>query len=326
MSPTVKNILKYLFFLGIGAGLLWMVFRNQDPEKMMRDLSDARWGWIGLSMLIGVLAVWLRAKRWQQLLEPMGYKPSALNSFCAVTIGYMVNYALPRAGELSRCAVLYKSDDIPAEKSLGTVVTERIIDLLILLLLVMLAFTLEYDRLIGMFRELNQSRSGGGWVPLLMNIFKFGSLLLLMALVFRKRIIQTRPYQKIKQVMLGFLDGLSSIRSVRNKPLFIIYSLGIWACYILMMYTSFFALSATSFLGIAQSITIQAVGTFGYVVPVPGGIGAFHFFTTKALGLFGVAENDGNIYATLVHESQLLLFVIGGLISLFIMNRKSVSA
>lgn len=326
MSPVVKNILKYLFFLSIGAGLLWMVFRDQNPEKMWHDLSDARWGWIGLSLLLGVFSVWLRAKRWQQLLEPLGYRPSSLHSFCAVTIGYLVNYALPRAGEISRCAVLYKSDQIPAEKSLGTVVTERIIDLLILLMLVLMAFALEYERLTQMFRDLNQGGTGGGLKNLWINGLKFGSLMLLMVLVFRKRILRSKPYQRMRQVMNGFWAGFMSIRLLRNKPLFIAYSLGIWACYIFMMYTSFFALDATAFLGIPQSITIQAVGTFGYVVPVPGGIGAFHFFTTKALGLFGVAENDGNIYATLVHESQLLMFVIGGLISLFIMNRKSAKA
>lgn len=124
-------------------------------------------------------------------------------------------------------------------------------------------------------------------------------------------------------ILKGFISGLSSYKKVENKPLFILYSLGVWCCYLMMMYTSFFSLNATKHLGIKESVTVQAVGTFGYVVPVPGGVGAFHYFTSKALTIFDVAESDGITYATIVHTSQMIMFLLGGFVCFLILSNRN---
>ncbi len=328
MNKSVKNTIKYIIFLLLGILLVWLVFRNQNKEEMLNGIKNTNWFWILFSMFFGVLSVWLRAKRWLQMLKPMGYEPSVSNAFYSVAIGYFVNYGVPRAGELSRCATLLKTDDVPAEKSLGTVVAERIIDLIILMALVLIAFILQFDQLTQLFKDLQNNGSNNTQSSSL-SIYIYISLGLLvltimMFIVFRKRLTQLHLVQKIIAMFKGFVSGLSSISKVENKWSFALYSISIWGCYLLMMYTSFLSYPATSHLGFAEAITTQAVGTFGIVVPVPGGgAGAFHYFISQGLTIFGVPETEGKIFATIVHASQMLMFVVVGIFSFIMINRST---
>jgi uncharacterized protein (TIRG00374 family) len=246
-------------------------------------------------------------------------------TFSAVMVGYLVNYAIPRAGEVARCALLMRTDKIPVEKSLGTVVLERIFDFIILGLLVMATFIFQFDLIMEIYERLKgNSSSGSGQTSIIKYILLAGVLLggivLALFFIFRNKIKSTAIYIKIETMLLGFWTGMKSISQVKNKLLFIFYSLGIWFCYLMMMYFSFKGLHATEALGMNEALLVLVASTFGMVMPVPGGTGPFHYFTRESLILFGVSAIDGTSYATIVHGAQLLMFATVGSICFLILR------
>lgn len=308
----MKNALKYLLYAGIAAIILWLAFRNQDPSKIWNTISSANPLMVFFSVvLLGLLSHVLRAWRWNLMLQESGKGPGTLACFLAVMTGYLFNYGIPRSGELARCGILKRTDDVPIEKSLGTVIAERLVDLLTLGLIVFLAFVLQFDALLKIWQELSASgdRQGGNlWIAIsILGMVGIAGFYLMIKNPFQWSFLHT-----IQQKFKGFVSGLLSIQKMKNPLLFIILSLGIWALYLLMMYFSFYNLKATSHLGIAEALTVLAVGTFGMVIPAPGGMGSFHYFTTQALLLYHIPEQDGLAYATVVHGAQMIMFLTLG--------------
>jgi len=323
LSKSIKNILKLALVFGIGFVFLYFVFEDVDWDSQLNKMRNAHLGWLSLGIGISVISHWIRAYRANLLYKAIGYKVSNTNSFMAVLVGYMFNYFIPRAGEVSRCASLMKTSQLPIDKSLGTVVTERLVDLLMLVLVLASIFLLQFE-LIWNFISAYLPNSNKG-LSLNQSILVGVFFLLLIALVVkRKQVLKMSPVQKIITLLQGFKEGVLSIFKLEKPLLFIFLSVAIWVGYILMMYFCLFALESTAQLSFINCLTVFAIGTIGVVLPAPGaGAGTYHFFVTQALVLFGIAKADGLAYATLVHGSQMiLLIVLGILASIYVMVQK----
>ena len=319
MNAKLKNILKYALFLGIGVGLFYLAFRNTEFEKLANDFRKANYSYILISMTMGYLAFVSRGMRWGLLLEPLGKKPNTWNAINSVTIGYLANLLVPRAGELARCTALYQSDDIPVNRLFGTVILERVVDFIMLLSLLLLTFILEFDHLQALYEsafagsDSAGDESGGGiWKYIILGLFALGAIALYLL---REKFMHLPVYQKVRDFWAGIKEGLKSISQLKSKTPFILHTLFIWLMYYLMVYICIFALPATEDLSPSSGLLVMIAAGFGMVVPTPGGIGAYHYLVMLGLGVLGVASDDGVSFATLVHTGQLVMTVITGLIA-----------
>jgi uncharacterized protein (TIRG00374 family) len=313
---NLKQVIQYLIVFIVGGFFLYFVFSGIAWSDLQQKLLAANYYWITLGMLVGVLSHYIRAWRATMLYHPMGYPIAVKNSFYAVMIGYMVNYIIPRAGEVSRCAVLNKTDGMPVQKTLGTVITERIVDLVILALLLVFVFLINFELLFNYIQSnLSNSNSTNAasnikWFLLLMGILSIAFIYF-----FKNKLTRFPIFHKILQFVKGLGEGLMSIKNVRNPFLFIALSLSIWLCYILMMYFCLFAMESTASLTWMNTLVVFAIGTIGVVIPAPAaGAGTYHFAVMQSLLLFGVSEGDGIAYATIVHGVQMVLLILIGAI------------
>jgi len=318
MKKTIINTLKFLVFLGAGIFLFWLIYKDQDVEALKKDLSNINYFWILFSVLFLTFSHAIRALRWQMMIKPLGYTSSFLNAFFAVLITYFANLAVPRLGEVSRPTILKKYEKIPFGISFGTIVLERIIDVLFLLLLtVFVALTQAHVIL----RFLDNEPFVKEKIQAITNSnFLYyglltGVLLLIMAFTFRRYFSENVLYQKIKSVTQKFFEGLRSISKVPNKSLFLFYSIIIWLCYFLMLLFSFYAFDILDNISWIAVLTIFVMGSYGMVAPVQGGIGAWHFMVAGTLIVYGINDQDARVVALVVHTLQTLMVVVLGLIS-----------
>jgi len=320
MNKKLISTVKYSIFFAIGILLIYLVFKDADLEKMYNDLKTADYKWMALSFVMGYAAYISRGFRWLQLLEPMGYKPKAINAINSVAITYFTNLALPRAGEVARATSLNQSEDIPVDKLLGTIVIERIIDMLFLLSLMILTVIIRYEDLINFFESaINQegatTNSEGSSFIIYFGITIL--FLIIVAFLLRNRIKQTTIYDKIRAFLSGVKEGINTVKHMKNKGVFIAHSFFIWIMYYLMVYVVFLAMPETSHLTISDGIFIMAVGSLGMIAPVPGGIGAYHGAVMLGLFLLGIPKDIGLSFAVIVHTTQTLVAIISGPIAIF---------
>lgn len=317
MSSQLKKVIQFAIILLVGGFFIYIAFKGTDWNDLLLKISDANWVWLSIGMLVSLLSHWVRGYRATLMYDAMNYKVSNKNSFYAVIIGYMMNYFIPRAGEVSRCASLSKTDGLPVEKGLGSVVTERLVDMAILLLIAGLIFLIQFDLIIGFIQNANNNidaeSSNNSYIKyVLLGLIVISAL---STFILRKKLMQTPLYLRIVSLFQGFADGLLSIRHLKNPGLFILLSILIWSCYILMMYFCMFSMEATASLSFSDCLTVFLIGTIGVVLPAPGaGAGTYHFFVMQSLLLFGVSKEDGIAYATLVHGGQMFLLIILGII------------
>ncbi len=317
MNSGVQSVIKYLLFISIGAVLFYLAFRNTEFEKLIADFKGAKYGYVLLSIIMGYLAFISRGMRAVLLLEPLGKKPHTWNAIHSVSIGYLSNILVPRAGELARCTALSKSDQIPVDRLFGTVILERVIDFLMLLLLVGLTFILKFEELMEFLSTTmasNQKADEGISTAIKLIIAACGLGLFIAAYFLRHRFVNLPGYHKVRNFWYGIKEGLRSILSLRSKGLFILHTLFIWLMYYLMVYVCIFALPATEQLTATDGLFVMIVAGMGMVVPTPGGIGAYHYLVMVGLGILGVASDDGVSFATLVHTGQMVMTVVAGLL------------
>ena len=321
------NVLKYLISLAIAGGLLWFTFQQSslDAGDLWTKISAADYRWVLASALLTLIAHWSRAERWRILLEPVvPQRPTSLDATVSVLTGYLANLALPRAGEVARCGTLYRLSNVPVNVSFGTVVAERLFDVLLLLILLATTFVLEFDRLSQFFMEFFGSKVGGqgsgSGVLLIVGAVLVGLAVLGWFLYGRYRDALGRHplYQKIMAFAKGLLEGLLSVRKLRRPGAFILHTLLIWTMYYLMSYTLFFAMPATANLGPLAGLTILVVGSLGMAAPTPGGIGSFHLLVGQVAILYGLTSQDGQILATFIHGVSTLMVIILGVLSLLV--------
>lgn len=339
MNPKLKNVIRFTIFLGIGIFFIWIFLRNlttDQKKEIINSMGNANYGWIALAIPLGILSHYVRAIRWKMLIETMGYKPRNSNMFFAVITGYFANLALPRLGEVSRCSILTKYENVPFNKSFGTVITERALDFIIFVFLFFLNLALQAERLSGYIDEkiykplqakfhLSYNLSGS----LTIIVITFAILSALVFLVFRKKILASKLYLKIREIVLGFVEGMKSLIKVRNLWLFGFYTFSIWALYLLMAYIVFFSIPASSGLGLDAGLAVLVFGSVGFMV-VQGGIGIYPAIVAETLVLYGVASAQGYALGWLIWTSQNLTIVLVGIISLVLLpllnSRKHVEA
>ena len=313
MNKLLKKTLKILLPIALGAFVLYWVYRDFDFARACQVLlHEVDWGWMLWSLFFGVMSHILRGWRWRQTLEPLDARPRRNDCVDAIFISYAANLVLPRVGEVSRCGVLSRYDGVPFAKSLGTVVTERLLDTLCILLIAAVTFVLQMPVFMRFFEET------GTKIPSLMHLFTsvwFYVILLcgvgvIVLLHYLLRLLSV--YDKVKGVVLSIWEGVMSLRGVRNMPLFVFYTVGIWACYFLHFYLTFFCFDFSFHLGFLAGLVMFVGGTFAVIVPTPNGAGPWHFAVITMMMLYGVSATDAGIFALIVHAIQTLLVIVLG--------------
>jgi len=315
----VYSAVKYILLLGLAGLLLWFSFKGVKWEDFVTGLKEADFRWIGLSMAISVVAFLIRALRWRLIMIPLGKKITRRDSWDGINIGYLTNFAVPRAGELARCGVITRKTGLPFESVAGTVVLERSIDMLSLGIVFISVLFFFWDSFGGFINKeiiaSMESRLSTGLIVIAASAF-IASLIFLY-IIYKYR--QSHPIlRKITNIVKGVLKGLLSGFRMPQKWLFIIYTVLLWVCYWLMSYTSIMAFpSINQGLGASDALFLMMVGSFGWVIPVQGGIGAYHLIISLALAsVYGISQTTGVIFATISHESQALTMLLCGAISL----------
>lgn len=324
----LKTIIKLVLALGLGILIIWLSQRGLTPEnksEILQSFKTANYWWVILSIFIGLGSHLVRAARWRLMLEPMGYHPSLKNSFKAVMVGYFTNLGIPRSGELARCTILFQLHKIPVNKSFGTVIVERSIDLIIFLGLFFITMAIEFKRIDSFVQEkiiqpfsdkFTILQSDG---VLGLSIILVFALLFILFLVFRKRILQTSFGKKMHSLVGGLWEGLKSVFKIKKYGLFLLYTLFIWVFYYLMVYLCFFALPETSGLSGMAGLSILVLGTIAIIV-TPGGIGAYPVIAAKTVALYGIVDTIGLSFGWITWSAQTLMIVIFGSISLVLVS------
>lgn len=327
---SVYSAIKYILLLGLAALLLWFSFKGVKWEDFVKGLKEADFRWIGLSMIIGIIAFLIRALRWRLIMIPLGKKIKRRDAWDGINIGYLTNFAIPRAGELARCGVITRKTGLPFETVAGTVVLERSIDLFslgIVFLGVLFFFWDSFGNFINTeILASMESRFSTGLAIIAASAF--AAFLIFLYIIYKYR--QSHPVlRKIADIVKGVLKGLVSGFKMPQKWLFFIYTILLWTCYWLMSYTSILAFSSmNNGLGASDALFLMMVGSFGWVIPVQGGIGAYHLIISLALAsVYGISQTTGVIFATISHESQALTMLVCGLISLisFSISKRKIS-
>lgn len=314
MNKLLKKSLKIVLPVLLGGFILYWVYRDFDfvrAEEVLLYGTD--WGWMLLSLLFGVMSHVFRGWRWKQTLEPLEAYPRTGDCVDAIFISYAANLVLPRVGEVSRCGVLAKYDNVSFSKSLGTVVTERLVDTLCILLVTGATFLVQMPVFLRFFEET------GTKIPSLVHLVTspwfYVSLFCVVGVVvllyYLLRMLSF--FEKVKGVALNVWEGVMSLRNVSNVPLFILYTLLIWTCYFYHFYLTFYCFRFTEHLDAFAGLVMFVGGTFAVIVPTPNGAGPWHFAVITMMMLYGVDATDAGIFALIVHGVQTLLVIVLGL-------------
>ena len=313
MRKILTNILKTLLPFVLGIGILWWMYRGTDWRDFMHCVShEMQWGWMALSLVFGVLPQLFRAWRWRMALKPLGEQPRARVCADAIFLSYASSLVVPRIGEVARCGTLKKYDGVSFSKSLGTVLTERLVDSVMVILLTAVAVLsqlpvlLQFLRTTGMSLDQVLGRfTGTGYVVTALCAV---AVLGLGYYLFKNLSF----FSKSREIARNIWTGIRSLRDVKNLPLYLFYSLGIWVGYFLHFYIAFFCFDFTCGINPVAAFLIFCVGTFAVLVPTPNGAGPWHFAVKTMLILYGVAEPQAILFALVVHTIQTMEVVLLG--------------
>ena len=318
MNKRLVSALQYIFFLGLGMFLVWWSLHQIPDEKwgeFKRSLVTAHYGLLFPVFLILSLSHILRALRWRILMLPMGYKPSFINTFFAVMIGYLANLAVPRLGEVLKCTILAKYEKVPAEKLVGTIVAERAIDVISLGIIFLLALVSQFD-VVGefgtqLFKQLFENSTGRfSWLKLGIVLGVLATIIIAIKIWFYQ-FAHLKIVILFKKILNGIWEGLSSVRKLKQKGLFIFYSVAIWSLYIGGTWVGLLATQGTAHLGLKEAISALAFASIGMIV-TPGGIGAYAYFLAKVLEKNNIPFEIGFANGTLQWFAQFLIVVLVG--------------
>ena len=323
-KKTFFTVLQLAIFIGLGIFLVWYMYHSMAPDakvQMIRAIKSARLIYLVPVLFVGFFSHYFRALRWRLLLEPLDIKPTRLNTWCAVMIGYLVNAILPRFGEVAKCTVLARYEKVPADKMVGTIVAERAFDLVCLVIVFIVAFALEAPVIGDYARRL----LGGGHGHTALYILGSIVAIVLLIMVFYQRIKRTKVGHAIK----GIGEGVRSIGHLRHRALFIVYTFAIWGCYVGMIILGFLAMPSMEHLPLLS--TALVVLSFGAVSMIftPGGMGAYPYVIGAVLlqfhsrynlgGTLNEATGNANAYGSLSWAAQTGVIVVLGLIALVLL-------
>jgi hypothetical protein len=340
---NVKGAIKYILLLIIAGILLYYSFREVHFKDFVSGLRSCNYWWITLSMLVGAISVLIRSERWRLIMIPLNKgaegkgRVKSLHAWDALNIAYLTNFAIPRAGEITRCGVISRKSGLSFEKVVGTVVLERSFDMLCLLIVTFSLFFISWDtfgyfirneiiipagRLLGF--GTGSADNGAGFINMLIILGLLTAAFLIFAFIIYKYRHRNALFRKISDILTGLIAGLASGVKMPQKWLFFLYTILLWVSYWLMSWTTILSFPSVSGLGPADALFLMVVGSFGWVVPVQGGIGAYHFIVSLALtSVYSITQTTGIVFATISHESQAVQMLILGVVSMISVSRKN---
>ena len=312
-----KKVLQVVFPLLLGAFILVWVYRDFNFLRVEEVLTGGMdYGWIAVSLVFGVFANLFRGWRWKLALEPLGEYPRTSHCVYAIFISYASNLVIPRVGEVTRCGVLSKYDGVSFSKSLGTVVSERMIDTLCVGLITGLVLLSQMPVFATFFAE--TGTNVGRYAKVLTSGHFYLIILCALAILvlgfFLIRNIAL--FAKLKGILQNVWQGVVALKDIKHIPLYIIYTVGIWVCYFLEFYLAFYAFGFSAHLGVSAGLVMFVVGTLAVIVPTPNGAGPWHFAVMTMMMLYGVGKEDAGIFALLVHGIQTFLLILLGIYGL----------
>ncbi len=317
--PRIPSWLKTLVFAALGVGLLYFAFRDVDIKAVGREMRRATWYWFAVSIAVGYSAVISRGMRWKIVLDSMGYTTTSWRATHAIGIGYLINMVVPRAGEVARATALRRSDKIPVDILIGTIIVERLIDLIMMAILLGITVLLTYPELQKLLASTQTAPSGDEsgfpWIPVV------GLALAIASWLLRHRFFETAIGQRVQTFLRGLAHGFTSITRLHRPWAYLGHTLFIWGAYFVMVYVCFFALPSTEHIRIDEGLFVMMAASLGVVIPVPGGVGAYHYLVAKALEVISIPYVEGLAFATLVHAAQALMLMSTGIIGFIGLNR-----
>ena len=312
-----KKLLQVVFPLLLGTFILVWVYRDFNFQRVGEVLTgQMNYGWIALSLVFGVFANLFRGWRWKLALEPLDEHPKTANCIYAIFISYASNLVIPRVGEVTRCGVLSKYDQVSFSKSLGTVVSERMIDTLCVGLITGLVLLSQMPVFATFFAE---TGTNVGRYAEVLTSGHFYLIILCMLAVFLLAFFLVRNialFAKLKGILQNIWQGIIALKDIKQIPLYVCYTIGIWGCYFLEFYLAFYAFEFSAQLGITAGLVMFVVGTLAVIVPTPNGAGPWHFAIMTMMMLYGVGKEDAGIFALLVHGIQTFLLILLGIYGL----------
>jgi uncharacterized protein (TIRG00374 family) len=315
MKKVIINSFKYTIFFAVGVFIFWLIYRKIQMKELKEALKGINYFWIAISVLFGVLANLSRAIRWKMLIKPLGYNPKLSNTFLSVLVMYFINLIVPRAGEVARCTVVSRTDKIPFTKLVGTVFVERLADFIMLVILVIAIFIMNFPYILRFFRIHPEV------VEKSISILSIKNLLLvtlvitiaLIALFFlKKRLKKSRRKRKLVELRNHFIEGIKSIAQLDNIWLFIAHTAFIFLMWLFMLYVVFLAYEPTAHLTLRVGIVTFLMGGLAMLAPIQGGIGPWHFMVYETLLLYGIPIEQGKIFALVAHTSTNLIYLVLG--------------
>lgn len=325
MKKVLKNIITLAIFLSIGVFFIWYFVKDLTPQEtseIIDSFRNANYAFVGMSLITGLLSVYFRAARWKMLIKPLGYSPSIWNLNFSVLIAYLSNLALPRLGEVTRCGVLAKYEKIPFQKGFGTVITERIVDVITMAIIMGITITVEFNQVSDFFSNRVIAPMIKKFDIEISDFIIFGGIAIFVCIalliIFRKRLLNLSIAQKIKEIIRGFGEGVRSISQLKQPVMFVVYTVLIWVMYFSMTYIVFFALPETSQLSLGAGLAALSFGGIAMVIS-QGGIGAYPFFIMETLLLYGISSTAGYAMGWIIWSSQTLMIILGGFVSLILL-------
>ena len=329
VNSFIKSLLKISVPLGFGIFLIYLFYRKLSPsdiEDMKLALKTANYWWLLFSVFFTLLSQSIRALRWKALIGATGYPITFIRAFNAISVNNLVNIGIPRAGEIARCGVLAACDGIPVNKSIGTVVNERIIDMFMLLLVGFMAFFFQYT----VFMDFYTEHLAEPLNPLIEWLFthpvtagSFFIFISLLGLFILNKLLKlsNNASTRIGKVVQGFKDGILSIFRLEKPFVFVVQTLLIWICYFIMVLFAFKTIEQGNSLGAGAAISLLFFGTFGFLA-TPGGIGAYPLIAGYLLSLYGLEVHLGTTMGWILWVGQTILIVFVGLFAFAVLSRE----
>ncbi len=320
MKKFLNKILKTALPVILGLLILYMIYDDFDFSRLWSDFQNMNLFWFLLSTFFGIMSHVIRGWRWKLSLAPLGYNPNTSVSVYAIFIAYAANLVIPRVGEVSRCVVLERNSSVPFAQSLGTVVSERLLDTVMVVLITLVAVALQWPVFVKFVTSAGIASPAGGysvstWAVVLLSSVAF---VVLLCLLLKKMAF----WKKIRSFIAKFVEGLLSLTKMKNVWLFVLETVGIWFCYFMQFYLCFFCFEFTGGLSIAAGLLLFVAGSIAVVVPTPNGAGPWHFAIISIMMLYGVSSADSEAFALIVHSTQTLLVAILGIYALFMLQFK----
>lgn len=320
LKNTIKKTVNIILPFAFGGAIMWWMYRGFDFSKISDTLMHGmNWWWMALSLVFGITAQVFRGLRWRQTLAPIGEHPRMSTLIHSIFLSYASSLVIPRSGEVVRCGVLHRYDGTSITKSLGTVVTERIIDSLLILLIAAIVFLLQIRTFMEFFASTGTNFSSwlhtftpAGWAVTIICAIA----IIILAILFIRKFRTSKTVTDLKA-------GIFSLKDVENKGLFAFYTLAIWASYFVHFYIAFFCFDYTANLGVMPALVAFIIGSIAVIVPTPNGMGPWHFAVKTILVLYGVAATNAEMFVMIVWAVQTALIPLLGVYSLLTIKKRN---